>query len=780
MLAQKLRLSLFLALVVTLSILSASAFGQQTPSQRYQPVRSGFAPPSVHVAPENMRQLSSRDSASAQQKGSLYKFSDESRRLNSNYLTPPETAPSELRRDTVKQTSFQVEGKDEPAVPAILSSRSTSSTANKKPADFAAAMQQAANHTPTIGVRDLPGIPKATYQTPPSAKGISIEPPAATEEDENNFQIGKLTIERQRAQETASQRVNQENKQAEVAALQPVEPAADLSASEFIDQITVGDPAPEKKAAPSDIHSTKLIALQAGKFPPTSPSSGQTNAARDSQTRTMSANTQTINGMKPVIQLRAPALEVDTYGPQSVGINKLADYQVVVKNNSSIQAERILVGINIPAWVEIENVNLSTGEKELTDGKNQARLVWSIDKIAGNSSQTMTISAIPRKPQVFNVGVEWTLIPRVGSTNVSVTEPRLEMSIAGPPEVLYGETAIYHVTVRNPGTGTAEDVIVMLPEALGGERASLGLIQAGKEKNFQVELLARTAGKLNLVAKAIAEGDLKVSAERDLVVRRANLEIAINGPGLKYSGSGAQYTVSITNTGDATASKIISAIALPNGVKYLSGVDSVTLIEGGMRWPVGTLDAGQSRTFKVNCLLDASGELQLEVGARGQGDLAASDTCITKVETIADLVLSVTDPKGPLPTGEDVPYEIKVQNRGSKTAVGVKLVMQFSEGIEPKEASGLKHQLTDGQVLFSPIERINPGEEMTVKVTAEAMKAGTHIFRAQLTCDESDSREVAEGTTRFFGETIQPTSNPIATEANAAALGSNDFQTERK
>jgi uncharacterized repeat protein (TIGR01451 family) len=319
-----------------------------------------------------------------------------------------------------------------------------------------------------------------------------------------------------------------------------------------------------------------------------------------------------------------------------------------------------------------------------------------------------------------------------------------------------------------------------LPEALGGERASLGLIEAGKEKNFQVELLARTAGKLNLVAKAAAEGDLKVSAERDLVVRRANLEIAINGPGLKYSGSGAQYTVSITNTGDATASDIISAIALPNGVKYLSGVESVKLIEGGMRWPVGTLDAGQSRTFKVNCLLDTSGDLQLEVGARGRGDLAASDACVTKVETIADLVLSVADPKGPLPTGEDVPYEIKVQNRGSKTAVGVKLVMQFSEGIEPKEATGLKHQLTDGQVLFSPIEEIKPGQEMTVQVTAEAMKAGTHIFRAQLTCDESDSREVAEGTTRFFGETIQPTATPIASEAKASALKSNDFQTQRK
>lgn len=714
MLAQKLKISLPLALVITISVLSASAVGQTTPSQRYQPVRNSFAPPSVHVAPQNLKQPSNRVSA-APQKSSLYKFSDEPRRSNSEYLSPPETASPELRSGAVQQTGFQAGTKDEPAVPAILSGRSASATATKRPADFAAAMQQAGNHTPTIGANQLPGVP-----------------------------------------------------------------AADLSASEFIDQITVGDPVPEIEVAPSDINATKLIALQAGKFPPTSKSNSQTNSPSETQIRTMSANTQTINGIKPVIQLRAPALEVDTYGPKSVGINKSADYQIVVKNNSSIQAERILVGVNIPSWVDVENVNLSTGKKELTDGKNQARLVWSIDKIAGNSSQTMIISAIPRKSHAFDVGVEWTLIPRVGSANVSVTEPRLEMSIAGPPEVLYGETAIYHVTVRNPGTGTAEGVVVMLPEALGGERASLGLIEAGKEKNFQVELLARTAGKLNLVAKAAAEGDLKVSAERNLVVRRANLEIAINGPGLKYSGSGAQYTVSITNAGDATANNIISAIALPNGVKYISGVESVKLIEGGMRWPVGTLDAGQSRTFKINCLLDTSGDLQLEVGARGQGDLAASDACITKVETIADLVLSVADPKGPLPTGEDVPYEIKVQNRGSKSAVGVKLVMQFSEGIEPKEASGLKHQLTDGQVLFSPIEKINPGEEMTVKVTAEAMKAGTHIFRAQLTCDESDSREVAEGTTRFFGETIQPIATPVAKEAKASALGLNDFQTQQK
>lgn len=359
-----------------------------------------------------------------------------------------------------------------------------------------------------------------------------------------------------------------------------------------------------------------------------------------------------------------------------------------------------------------------------------------------------------------------------------MTEPRLEMSIAGPQDVLYGETAIYHVTVRNPGTGTAENVVVMLTEALGGARSSLGNIQAGKELNFQVELLARTAGELKLVASAAAEGNLKTSAERALTVRRANLEIQLEGPGLKYAGSVAQYSVIITNTGDATANEIVSAVALPPGVKYISGVEAVKLIEGGMRWPVGTLEPGQTRTYKINCQLDTSGDLQLEVGARGRGDLAASSACLTTVETIADLVLSVTDPKGPLPTGEEIPYEIKVQNRGSKSARDVSLVMQFSEGIEPKLATGLEYKIVPGQVLFSPITQIEPGQELTFTVRAEAMKAGTHIFRAQLICEESDSREIAEGTTRFFGETIQPAVSSVNTNETQPELGSNDFGTE--
>ena len=803
-----------------------STFGQQTPSQRYQPVQPTNsshlqAPPSVHVPPQNLRRLD------ADQRGSgvSYNFTDGPQTANDRFgKTAQPQFEEPVIRGNIQRVAYQADANGEPSVPAILLGSSTKTPAVKEqpsfrappiadnytrrtPNDYSGAMKQVRNNGPRIAPNEL-----ATQQQSISQQMAELrrraEEKAKAEADRvaselaakaaaEKSEIERLALEREKTLKIEAQR-QAVAKQAEANRIAAIEAKAEKLAAERVAQqmasvkqeaALLAQQLADQRMASERLAAEKLAAeryaaqrtartevnngVSASEFinrltaDPNTPVSPKA-AIYDQNVRPVS--TTRAQERNAAISLNAPAIEVETFGPAKIGVNKPAIYKVVVKNNSSTKAERILVGINLPQWVDIENVNLTTGGKEITDGENQARLVWSIDKIPGNASQTITVTAVPRKAEVFDVGVEWTLVPRVGKANVAVTEPKLNMTIAGPAEVLYGETALYHVTVRNPGTGAAENVIVMLPEALGGERATLGDIEAGKEKVFQVELLARTAGELNLIATAAADQELKTSAERGLTVRRANLDVSLEGPGLKYSGSGAQYTVTITNDGDATANEVVTAVALPPGVKYLSGVESVKIIDGGMRWPVGALEPGQTRTYKINCLLNTSGDLQLEVGARGKGELAASSACLTTVETVADLVLTVADPKGPLPTGEKIPYQIKVQNRGSKTAKGVNLVMQFSDGIEPVDATGLAHRIAEGQVLFNPIAQIDPGQEMTFKVNAEALKSGTHIFRAQLTCQDSDAREIAEGTTRFFGEQIQP-----ASATSASAPKNNDF-----
>lgn len=803
-----------------------STFGQQTPSQRYQPVQSVTngpalqAPPSVHLPPQQLQRIGSTP------RGVRYNLTDspQVRTYHQRYgRTAQPQFEEPVMRGNIQKASYQDGADAEPPVPSILLSSQPSSPAipaasepsfrqpfindnftPKTPNDFSAAMSQVQNKGPRIAPKELETQQQSISQqmaelrrraeekAKAEAERVANELAAKAESEQREIErleeeskieaerlaAAKAEAERERlaAIEAKAERLAAEKVAEEMASVkrEAAELARELANQKMAtEQLAADRFAAERYASrrtemeqtqtTSGVSASEFINRLSAK--PT-PIHTRGNAIYDKNVRQVSTQADDQNA---AIKLNAPSIEVETFGPASIGINKPAIYKVVVKNNSNSKAERILVGINLPEWVDIENVNLSSGRKEITDGENQARLVWSIDKILGNASQTITVTAVPRKAEMFDVGVEWTLVPRVGKAQVAVTEPKLKMSISGPAEVLYGETALYHVTVRNPGTGAAEDVVVMLPEALGGERATLGNIEAGKERVFQVELLARTAGELNLVATAAADQDLKTSAERLLTVRRANLNISLEGPGLKYAGSGAQYSVVLKNTGDATAHEIITAVALPPGVKYLSGVESVKIMDGGLNWPVGSLEPGQTKSYKINCLLNTSGDLQLEVGARGKGELAASSACLTTVETVADLVLSVADPKGPLPTGEKIPYQIKVQNRGTKTAKGVNLVMQFSEGIEPLGATGLEHRIAEGQVLFNPIAQIDPGQELTFKVTAEALKSGTHIFRAQLTCQDSDAREIAEGTTRFFGEQIKPAST------TASAPDTNDF-----
>lgn len=805
MLAKTIKLAIVGLLVGSTTLGGLTVNGQQLPqpSQRYQPTELSQAPPSVHVAPSQAQRIPATS----------YTFSDQQ----------TGTAPSGDNRYMVQQTAYQDSAPSssfEPKVPAILSGGSSlrqATTAAKQTFGSAAApvqqkvesVSQALNqftpHTAAEKTFDdfAPQMRQAIKTTTPRIAPEEISSQRAILESQLRA-IKQRTAAREAELAAVAEAAKAAKAKVEVAAtavkemapeVKPMVPVvsttpeieqskslrpvvlqtaatqtitndSQFSASDFVRQIN-GQSATEQPVAE--------VAYAGGE---TNQSTPATNIMQDRLVRTVSndQNTSSPSTGNAAIRLGAPAIEVETFGPQTIGINKPANYEVVVRNNSSSPAERILVGINLPQWVDVQKVNLTTGNKEVTDGKDKARLVWTIDRIEPGRTQTASILAVPRKAEGFDVGVEWTLVPRAGKANVVVTEPRLQMNISGPQDVEFGEVARYLVTVRNPGTGTAENVTVKLPEALGGERSVLGDIKPGTEEVFQVELLARTAGELSLIAAASADGDIETSSERKITVRRAKLDVTIEGPAVRFSGDVGHYTVTMTNSGDAAANRLMAAIALPVGAKYISGIDSVTPIEDGVRWQVGPLEPGQTRQYKVQCQLNGSGDLQVECGIK-QGDLAASAACITRVETVADLVLEVEDPRGPLPTNKNVPYVIKVRNRGSRSAREIELYIQFSEGLEPNSASGHQHRISPGEVMFAPIDVIEPGQEVSYEVTAAAHQQGTHIFRAQLTCYDSDSREIAEGTTRFFshnGESTQASST--ANAADATFGDKSDFQ----
>ena len=465
-----------------------------------------------------------------------------------------------------------------------------------------------------------------------------------------------------------------------------------------------------------------------------------------------------------------PTIQVETIGPRSIAINKPAEFEIRVTNSGSQEARGINVEASFPEFVEMMAARPSTGGFDQQNQAGQPRMKWRVETLPPGRSESITLQVIPRSPLLFDFQVQWSADPLRGQASIQVTEPKLDMRIAGPAEVHYGETAIYTVTIRNPGTGIAENVEIMLSEDLGGQRAAVGNIQPGEERTFEVELIPGDAGSLSLEAFAKAD-TLEHSAKKEIIVRRADLEITLDGPPAAYAGTTCSYRIKVKNVGDAIAREVIAAAVLPIGAKYIDGIESAEVINSGLRWTIGNLPIGEERSYEIHCSYSQAGDLRFETGVRAADDLAATNAVRTQVAALADVVLSVESPKGPLPIQEQVTYLVKVKNRGTSAGKKLQVAMQFSEGIEPVGASGASFEIEPGQITFHPIESLDVEQEITIRVQAIASTSGNHRFRAVLTCDDPVCEEIAQGTTRFYGNEIISAGRPSGQRSAEADSG---------
>jgi hypothetical protein len=85
-------------------------------------------------------------------------------------------------------------------------------------------------------------------------------------------------------------------------------------------------------------------------------------------------------------------------------------------------------------------------------------------------------------------------------------------------------------------------------------------------------------------------------------------------------------------------------------------------------------------------------------------------------------------------------------------ARAVNVAAMFSEGIDPTHVEGGQYEIQDGRVAFRTIDALPAGAEVVLKIHAKATREGTHIFRAEVACDDLDAKLVAEETTRYFVE----------------------------
>lgn len=445
-----------------------------------------------------------------------------------------------------------------------------------------------------------------------------------------------------------------------------------------------------------------------------------------------------------------PGIRVVTFGPSEIMIRQTQEYEIRVENRGSIDAEGVMVRAMIPDWAEMQGHNATQGTIDNEEPKAKSeRLVWKIDSLPAGSVERMFVRLRAERSGTHDLDVDWTLLPQRTIAQVKVHEPRLDLTIEGPDEVIYGQSQTYTVRVLNPGDGTAPNVVFTLsPNSATPQTQRIGDIPAGKEAQFEVELTAQDLVDLKIHGLAAGDLDLRAEAEKTIHVSAAKLEAVLTGPEAKYQNTESLYSLQVQNSGTATSERITATLRLPGGVKYLGGLEEAKQESGALRWTINALAPGASRNYQFRCNMTATGDQKFAFDCKGTAAGQTAVSLATRVESIADLVLTISDPPAPAPIDSDVVYEIILRNRGSKDAVDVRALAQFSHGIEPNKIEGQSGEMLTGQVLFDAIPRIGAGQEVRLKVVAKAERAGHHRFRAEV--HSGDTILVAEEATHYM------------------------------
>ncbi len=507
---------------------------------------------------------------------------------------------------------------------------------------------------------------------------------------------------------------------------------------------------------------------------PMNPSAGQVDNLSSKPSVGQVDNLSNKNQSGVLFSRKSPNLSVETFGPRTISVGRESTYEVHVINSGNVAAEGLVVYVSLPEWAEIAAAEASAGAAQAAEiNKKDGTVRWNVGSLSAKGRERLTLKIVPRQSRPFDLSVRWDYKPVASQASIEVQEPKLVMQLDGPHEVFYGKKELFQLHLANTGTGNAENVVLTLMPIGTGENVQathkIGVLAAGEKKTLEVELTARQAGKLSIQLDVRADGNLHAELAEKVLVRRAGLKIDFAGPKIQFVDTVGNYAISILNPGNAPARNVKFELALPPGAKYLSGIDGARLNASGdkLTWTLDSLDPQKERHFALKCSMGTTGLCRLRLTAAGDDDLTAQAETVVQVDAVADLTMDVKDPAGPIPIGEEVVYEVRVRNRGTKEARNVEVFAYFSRGIEPISADGGESRLGPGQVVFQPIAALAPNAEKVFKIHARAATAGNLVFRAETHCKPVNARLISEATNLYYGDAA--TAPQTAREPSAAA-----------
>lgn len=462
-----------------------------------------------------------------------------------------------------------------------------------------------------------------------------------------------------------------------------------------------------------------------------------------------------------VVPDSSPKLPASLQGPQTPRVtlrwNHHDEFTVgqkcrcdlVVENSGESPVRDVTAEIVLPKGVQV----VSAEPAPSTTGVS-AR--WTYAQLEPGEKKTIQLVVIPKQSGDVQMNA-FVQLTAAAASAVAVTQPDVAIKIEGPGTVEVGQQVGYTVHVTNPGTGTAQNVVIQaaVPEGLEHRQGNLltidiGTLSPGELRRARLSLTAVDGGEHQLAVRVLADGNLTRQTTQVVEVAEPKLNIGLRGPQVRKTGQDTDYEVVVVNEGKVESSNVRAKYRVPEGFEFVrtDAGGKFNPADRTIEWFVGTLEPNRVRQYRVTLKAVESGESTHQVGVISEhGQMTLAETS-TAVEGSAELAIEIAAANEQVRKGENTVFEIRIVNSGTTAANSVGLSCELPPGLQLLEVSGPSEFIADnGVIIFRSLPSLEAGKSAVFAISAQCRRAGQHKLRARVASESVSEPLIGEGTT---------------------------------
>lgn len=399
--------------------------------------------------------------------------------------------------------------------------------------------------------------------------------------------------------------------------------------------------------------------------------------------------------------------------------------------------------INVEALRDIANLRVdetladsvslvSTTPEASVDGST---LSWSVPSLNRGETRSFDVVVIPSQDGEFSVCSVVTADPRLCITMIAGS-PQLTIEKTGPAASELNESVNWVITVTNTGTATAQNVVVndTLPNgfnANGPVSHEVGSLRPGESRQIQVAAVGTQTGDFVNTASANFEGGEPVQASAPIAIVESRVAINKEGPAEEFIYKPVPYTITVTNEGTTTLRNLVVQDVMPAETQLIESGNGA--VQGNtITWTIPSLASGESVSYNVRLTSSQPQTTVNRATVQTESGLRADSEVTTIWHGVPGVHLEVSDSRDPITVGSRTVYTLTVKNQGQFRPVDSLLRFTLTDNIRPISTSGNVPGLIEGQVVTFPSATLQPGQDLVLRVTAEAVAPGIGVGTLEL------------------------------------------------